>query len=58
MAPAHWRLLDEHVLAVRRWAEWAAALVKTWPEDVSRAKPPLDDARDMARHFELELGRG
>jgi DNA-binding PadR family transcriptional regulator len=52
------RLLDEHVLAVRRWAEWAAALVKTWPEDVSRAEPPLDAVRDMAQHLERELGRG
>ena len=51
------RLLDEHVLAVRRWAEWAAALVETWPEDVRRAEPALDEARDMAQHLERELGR-
>ena len=51
------RLLDEHVLAVRRWAEWAAALVETWPEDVSRADPPMDTARDMAQRLELELVR-
>ncbi len=51
------RLLDEHVLAVRRWAQWAARVVETWPEDVSRADPNLDTAREMAQHLERELGR-
>ena len=37
------------------WAEWAAALVETWPDDVSRAEPTLDTARDMAQRLEREL---
>jgi DNA-binding PadR family transcriptional regulator len=50
------RLLDEHVLAVRRWAEWAAEVVETWPEDVTRADPPLDAVQDMAQRISAELG--
>ena len=49
------RLLDEHVLAVRRWAEWAAALVETWPVDVTRAEPPLEALREMAERIRAEL---
>ena len=50
------RLLDEHVLAVRRWAQWAAGVVEEWPEDVALAEPPLDDLRAMAEHISAELG--
>jgi PadR family transcriptional regulator, regulatory protein AphA len=49
------RFLDEQVLAVRRWAEWAAALVETWPADVTQAEPPLEALRDMARRIATEL---
>jgi hypothetical protein len=31
--------------------------VDTWPEDVSRARPPLDALRDIAEQLERELGR-
>jgi hypothetical protein len=42
------RLLDEHVLAVRRWAEWATGVVETWPDDITRTEPPLNAPRAMA----------
>jgi hypothetical protein len=42
------RLLDEHVLAVRRWAEWATGVVETWPDDITRTEPPLNALRAMA----------
>lgn len=42
------RLLDEHVLAIRRWADWAAQVVETWPEDVTQAEPPLTALQEMA----------
>ena len=47
------RLLNKLVLAVRRWAQWAAGVVEEWPEDVALAEPPLDDLRepDGRAHF-------
>ena len=42
------RLLDEHVLAIRRWAEWATGVVETWPDDITRTEPPLAALRAMA----------
>ena len=51
------RLLDEHVLAVRRWAEWAVGVVEAWPEDVTPGRPAARRrVRDMARHISAQLG--
>ncbi len=36
------RFLTEHYLMVARWAEWAIAIVQTWPDDVLEA--PFDRA--------------
>ncbi len=52
------RLLDEHVLAVRRWADWAAEVVATWPDDVTGAEPPLDALREMSGRIRAALSDG
>jgi PadR family transcriptional regulator, regulatory protein AphA len=49
------RLLDEHVLAVRQWAEWATGVVETWPDDITRAQPPLDALHVMAGRINATL---
>jgi len=49
------RLLDEHVLAIRRWADWAADLVETWPDEVTKAEPPLDALQAMAERIDEAL---
>lgn len=33
------QFLDEFLLAVERWADWATALVESWPDDITAAEP-------------------
>jgi DNA-binding PadR family transcriptional regulator len=49
------RLLDEHVLALRRWTDWAADTVASWPEDITRAGPPLEALHDMIERIDAVL---
>ena len=51
------RFLDEFVHAVGRWAEWAAGVVETWPDDVRSAKPDQAALEDMAERNEAYLRR-
>jgi DNA-binding PadR family transcriptional regulator len=42
------QFLTEFTLAVERWAEWAAGVVATWPDDVSEAEPDWPTLEAMA----------
>ena len=33
------RFLEEFLVAVDRWSEWAADIVEQWPDDVAEAEP-------------------
>ncbi|MDQ1479481.1 MAG: hypothetical protein QOI44_342, partial [Actinomycetota bacterium] len=42
------QFLTEFTLAVERWAEWAARVVATWPDDISEAEPDWPTLEAMA----------
>jgi DNA-binding PadR family transcriptional regulator len=49
--------LDEYVEALERWADWAAAIVEDWPEDVREANASWDALEEMARRSEDRVRR-
>ncbi|HWC12219.1 MAG TPA: PadR family transcriptional regulator [Acidimicrobiales bacterium] len=51
------KFLDEFDEAVLRWADWAAAVVEEWPEDVRGAEPDWDTLAGMAARNEAVLRR-
>ena len=40
-------LIDFHLM-VERWADWAAALVDTWPDDITAAPPDWETLQMQA----------
>lgn len=51
------RFLDDYVHAVQRWADWAGAVVESWPDDITRAEPDWAELRDMADRIDAGLLR-
>jgi hypothetical protein len=51
------QFLTEFTLAVERWAEWATAIVETWPDDVSEAEPDWPTLEAMAAITEAHVAR-
>jgi len=49
--------LDEFTHAAGRWADWAAEVVQTWPDDLTSAEPDLTALENMARQNEAYLRR-
>jgi PadR family transcriptional regulator AphA len=49
--------LDEYIEALERWADWAAAIVERWPEDVREADASWDALEEMARRCEDRVRR-
>ena len=45
------QFLDDYLAFVAEWAEWAAATVEAWPEDITRADPDLDALRGQSRRM-------
>jgi DNA-binding PadR family transcriptional regulator len=53
------QFLDDFLAFVEQWAEWAAAQVAEWPDDISGAQPDLDALAGQARRFhEVERREG
>jgi PadR family transcriptional regulator AphA len=51
------QFLDDFVALVDDWAEWAAATVEGWPEDLRRAQPDLDALRRQADRAQAVAAR-
>jgi DNA-binding PadR family transcriptional regulator len=51
------KFLDDFEQLVDRWAEWAAGVVETWPDDLTRATPDRDALVEMAAHNDELLAR-
>jgi DNA-binding PadR family transcriptional regulator len=51
------RFLDEIEQAVDRWAGWAADVVRSWPEDITRAEPDWEVLDEMAAHADAFVER-
>ena len=44
--------LDEIIIAVEKWAEWATEVVSGWPDDIAQAEPEWEALELMARRTE------
>jgi DNA-binding PadR family transcriptional regulator len=51
------QFLKEFTLAVGRWAEWAEAIVETWPDDIRDAEPDWPTLEAMASDADEYLRR-
>ena len=51
------QFLEELLLAVERWAEWATAEVEQWPDDITQAEPAWDVLEAQAERNEAWLAR-
>ena len=51
------QFLTEFMLAVERWAEWAAEVVETWPDDLSAAEPDRPTLEAMTEITEAHAAR-
>lgn len=49
--------LDEFAHAAGRWADWAAEVVQSWPDNVGSAEPDWATLENMARQNEAYLQR-
>ena len=49
--------LDRFEALILEWADWASAVVDTWPDDIRGATPDLDTLRAMADRNRLVAGR-
>lgn len=50
------QFLEEMEMAVERWADWAIAVVETWPDDITQAEPEWDVLRAMADRADAVSG--
>jgi len=46
------RFMVDYYESIFRWAQWARSVVKTWPQDPSRAKPDWSVMKDIVRRVE------
>jgi PadR family transcriptional regulator, regulatory protein AphA len=51
------QFLQEFDTMVERWTEWAAAIVSTWPGDLTTAQPALDVLEAQARRASARPAR-
>jgi hypothetical protein len=51
------KFLDDVQQLVDQWAAWATEVVKSWPDDITRAEPDLEALRTMADHQAALLAR-
>jgi PadR family transcriptional regulator AphA len=51
------RFLEEMMVAVERWADWASDVVDGWPDDLTEAEPDLEVLEAMADHSERHRPR-
>jgi PadR family transcriptional regulator AphA len=51
------QFLEEFVLAVERWTDWAEQVVATWPDDLRNAEPDRPTLEAMATHSDEYLAR-
>ena len=51
------QFLGDFNAMVYRWAEWAAGVVETWPDDITSAEPDSATLKTMVRENESELQR-
>jgi DNA-binding PadR family transcriptional regulator len=49
--------LDEILMAVERWTEWATTTVETWPDDVADAEPDWTTLEAMAAREDAYAAR-
>jgi len=49
------QVLDDFVVAMADWADWATDVVQTWPEDIRQATPDLAALECMARRNEAYI---
>ncbi len=49
--------LDEILMAVDRWTEWATATVETWPDDIADAEPDWATLEAMATREDAHATR-
>jgi DNA-binding PadR family transcriptional regulator len=52
------QFLTEFLVAVERWADWAAELVESWPDDLSGAEPDWATLESMATVTSARLALG
>ncbi len=51
------QFLEEFVLAVERWTDWAEQIVSSWPDDLTHAEPDRSALEAMAARFDEHLAR-
>lgn len=51
------QFLEEFVLAVEHWTEWATGVVEQWPDDITKAQPSLDVLEAQARRSQEHRAR-
>ena len=51
------QFLEEFDIMVERWTEWAAGVVASWPDDITKAEPELDTLEAQALRSEARPAR-
>ena len=49
--------LDEIIVAIEQWAEWARGVVETWPDDITKAEPDWKMLETMAARADARAAR-